>query len=115
MHSVAKPTPNPALNDTLAGLPSPTRYANGGPRPTPGTINALFFDAVARYARPDALSHKVRGVWTPVSHATVLQRVRHVAYGLAELGVVPQDRRQHLVGKSTRSGSSPTTRACCRR
>ncbi|MCC6243150.1 MAG: long-chain fatty acid--CoA ligase [Gemmatimonadaceae bacterium] len=92
MHSVAKPTPNPALNDTLAGLPSPTRYANGGPRPAPGTINALFFDAVARLNRADALSHKVRGVWTPVSHATVLQRVRHVAYGLAELGIVPQDR-----------------------
>ncbi len=85
-------TPNPALADTLAGLPSPTRYAKGGPRPAPGTINTLFFEAVEKYARSDALSYKVKGVWTPMSHATILERVRHCALGLARLGVVAQDR-----------------------
>ena len=68
-------TPNPALNDTLAGLPTPTRYANGGPRPASGTINALFFDAVERHQRANAVASKVNGVWTPISHATILERV----------------------------------------
>jgi long-chain acyl-CoA synthetase len=85
-------TPNPALADTLAGIPAPTRYTKGGPRPAPGTINTLFFDAVEKHARPDALSYKVKGVWTPFSHATILERVRRTAYGLARLGVVAQDR-----------------------
>ncbi len=86
------PTPNPALNDTLAGIPSPTRYANGGPRPAPGTVNALFFDAIERHARADALTWKVKGVWTPVSHTTIIERVRRTAYGLAKLGIVAHDR-----------------------
>ncbi|MEQ1692158.1 MAG: long-chain fatty acid--CoA ligase [Gemmatimonas sp.] len=85
-------TPNPALNDTLAGVPSPTRYANGGPRPAPGTINSLFFEAVEKHTRPDALSWKVKGVWTPISHATILERVRRTAYGLAQIGIVAHDR-----------------------
>ena len=83
---------NPALNVTLAGVPSPTRYANGGPRPAPGTINRLFFDAVERFDRPDALQHKVRGVWEKIPHRTLLERVRRTALGLAKLGVVPGDR-----------------------
>ena len=91
MTSVAG-VPNPALNVTMAGVPSPTRYANGGPRPAPGTINALFFAAVERFDNPRALLHKQRGVWEPISHATVLQRVRRVAFALAELGVARGDR-----------------------
>ena len=90
MSSIA--TPNPALADTLAGIPSPTRYQNGGPRPAPGTINSLFFEAVEKFAFPDAVSWKVKGVWTPISHATLLERVRRTALGLAKLGVVAHDR-----------------------
>ena len=85
-------TPNPALNDTLAGLPSPTRYANGGPRPAPGTINRLFFEAIEKYSRADAVSSKVRGVWTPISHTAILERVRRAALGLAKIGIVAHDR-----------------------
>jgi long-chain acyl-CoA synthetase len=82
----------PSLKDTTAGIPSPARHAAGGPRPAPGTINALFFDALARYDRADALLHKVRGVWEPVSHRTILERVRRTALGLARLGIVANDR-----------------------
>lgn len=81
----------PSLADTLAGLPAPL-YASGGPRPAPGTINALFFDAIERHDRPDALTHKVRGVWEPVSHRTILERVRRVALGMAKLGIAAQDK-----------------------
>ena len=90
MTSIA--TPNPALADTLAGIPAPTRYAKGGPRPAPGTINALFFEAIDKHSRSDALMYKERGVWTPMSHATILERVRRCALGLSKLGVVAHDR-----------------------
>jgi long-chain acyl-CoA synthetase len=91
MTSVAR-TGNPALNDTLAGIPSPTRYANGGPRPAPSTINRLFFEAVEGCDRANALLFKNRGVWEPISHRTVLERVRRTALGLAKLGVMTSDR-----------------------
>lgn len=81
----------PSLADTLAGVPAPL-YAAGGPRPAPGTINQLFFDAVERYDRKDALLFKVRGVWEPVGHRTILERVRHAALGLARLGIAAQER-----------------------
>lgn len=82
----------PSLHDTLAGVPSPLSAAAGGPRPAPGTINALFFDAVERYDRTDAVLYKINGVWEPFSHRTILERVRRVALGLARLGIAPQER-----------------------
>ena len=69
----------PSLNMTMNGLPASSRYASGGPRPPHGTINALFFDAVERFDRADALSTKVHGVWEPMSHRTILERVRCTA------------------------------------
>ena len=89
--TLVSPSAFPALNDTLSGIPAPVR-ASGGPRPAPGTVNQLFFDAVERFDRPDALSSKVRGVWEPMSHRTILERVRRTALGLQQLGVKPQDR-----------------------
>ena len=67
--------------------------ATGGPRNSqPGTLNHLFFNAVERYRKPDALQVKVSGRYEPISHATLFARVRHAAIGLAELGVRPGDR-----------------------
>jgi len=66
--------------------------ARGGPRPAPGTITQLFFDAARQYDKPDALIHKVGGAWTPISHRAVLERVRRVALGLRDLGLQPGDR-----------------------
>jgi long-chain acyl-CoA synthetase len=67
--------------------------ATGGPRNSePGTLNQLFFDAVKRFNKPDALQVKVGGRYEPISHATMFSRVRHAALGLAELGVRHGDR-----------------------
>jgi long-chain acyl-CoA synthetase len=67
--------------------------ATGGPRnSTPGTLNHLFFGAVERYQKPDALQVKVSGRYEPISHTTLFSRVRHTAIGLAELGVRHGDR-----------------------
>jgi long-chain acyl-CoA synthetase len=66
---------------------------SGGPRNTPpGTLNQLFFDAVKKYDKPDALQVKIGGRYQPISHKTLAERVRRAALGLVELGVKPGDR-----------------------
>ena len=66
---------------------------SGGPRNSrPGTLNQLFFDAVQRFDKPDALQVKVRGRYEPLSHRTLATRVRRAALGLQELGVRHGDR-----------------------
>jgi long-chain acyl-CoA synthetase len=67
--------------------------STGGPRNSkPGTLNQLFFDAVQRYDKPDALQVKVAGSWRPISHSTLAERVRRAALGLQSLGVRRGDR-----------------------
>ena len=66
--------------------------ARGGPRPAPGTLTKLFFDAVSKFNRPDALQVKVGGAYKPISHSEVAERVRHAARGLSSLGVRRGDR-----------------------
>src|SRR2546426_6994794 len=66
--------------------------ARGGPRPAPGTLNELFFDAVSKFNRPDALQVKIGAVYRPISHTEVANRVRHAARGLSSLGVRRGDR-----------------------
>jgi long-chain acyl-CoA synthetase len=66
--------------------------ARGGPRPAPGTLNQLFFEAVSKYNRPDALQVKTGGTYRPISHNEVADRVRHAARGLSSLGVRRGDR-----------------------
>src|ERR1700730_260686 len=66
--------------------------ARGGPRPAPGTLNQLFFEAVSKYNRPDALQVKTGGAYRPISHTEVADRVRHAARGLSSLGVRRGDR-----------------------
>jgi long-chain acyl-CoA synthetase len=67
-------------------------HASGGPRPPVGTLTKLFFDAIDRYAKPDALQYKANGAWHSISHKTVEERARRVALGLAALGVRRGDR-----------------------
>jgi long-chain acyl-CoA synthetase len=66
--------------------------ARGGPRPAPGTLTKLFFDAVSKFNRPDALQFKTGGVYKPISHAEVADRVRRAARGLSSLGIRRGDR-----------------------
>ncbi|MBL0937283.1 MAG: long-chain fatty acid--CoA ligase [Gemmatimonadaceae bacterium] len=82
----------PSLHNTLSGIPAATTSAAGGPRPAPGTLNRMLFDAVERFDRADALLYKVNGVWQPTSHRTILERVRHIALGLADLGITDKER-----------------------
>ena len=68
-------------------------YARGeGERPPPGTLNQLFFTAARGFNRPDAMQVRVDGKWQPISHATVVERVRRIALGLSAIGVARGDR-----------------------
>ena len=67
-------------------------YVAGGPAHDPGTLNELFFSAIERFDKPDALQYKRGGKYTPVSHREIERRVRHAALGLATLGVKKGDR-----------------------
>lgn len=53
----------------------------------PGTLNQLFFDAIEKFNKPDALQYKVDGQYTPISHKEIEQRVRSLAKGLEDLGI----------------------------
>ena len=67
--------------------------ATGGPRnSTPGTLNRLFFDAVEKYHKPDALQVKRNGRYEPISHETLLDRIRRASLGLEQIGIRPGDR-----------------------
>lgn len=66
--------------------------ARGGPRPEPGTLTQLFFDAVDRYDRPDALQVKIGDRYEPISHRALADRVRYVARALIRFGAQPGDR-----------------------
>jgi len=67
-------------------------HASGGPRPPVGTLTQIFFDAIDRYAKPNALQYKSSAAWQPISHKAVEQRARRVSLGLAALGVRRGDR-----------------------
>src|SRR5687768_13416999 len=67
--------------------------ASGGPRnSTPGTLNKLFFDAVERFRKPDALQVKEGGVYRQISSNELADWVRQVAIGLQALGINRGDR-----------------------
>jgi len=61
--------------------------ASGGPRPPVGTLTQIFFDSVEKFKLPNAYQVKHDGQYIPLSHADVLRRVRHIALGLASIGV----------------------------
>ncbi len=67
--------------------------SSGGPRNSqPGTLPQLFFGAVTRHDKPDALQYKQNSVYHPISSRLLAERVRRTALGLGELGVRAGDR-----------------------
>ncbi|MDQ2667404.1 MAG: long-chain fatty acid--CoA ligase, partial [Gemmatimonadota bacterium] len=67
--------------------------SSGGPRNSPpGTLPQLFFNAVTRHDKPDALQYKQDATYHPISSRLLAERVRRTALGLGELGVRAGDR-----------------------
>ena len=67
--------------------------ASGGPRAgSPGTLTRVFFEGVEKFDKPDALQVKINGVYHPISHRTIAERVRRTALGLLAIGARRGDR-----------------------
>src|SRR5687768_5189110 len=67
--------------------------ANGGPRNSkPGTLNALFFTAIEKHNKPNALQVKRGGAYQSISSSELADRVRQVGLGLGALGIKRGDR-----------------------
>lgn len=58
----------------------------------PTSVPGLCLMAALRHAKPDALNHKIGNAWINMPADKVVERVRNVALGLAELGIKPGDR-----------------------
>lgn len=58
----------------------------------PQTLPGVCLDAVARHNKPDTVSEKRGRAWVHISAAEFTRRVRHIALGLADAGIRPQDR-----------------------
>jgi long-chain acyl-CoA synthetase len=67
-------------------------YARGGPRPAPGTLNHLLFEAVEKHNKPDAMQVRSGNDYSPISHRTLLERIRRLSYGLRAIGIKRGDR-----------------------
>jgi long-chain acyl-CoA synthetase len=56
------------------------------------TLAAFCLEAISRHNKPDAVSEKRDGQWVRISAGEFVRRVHHIALGLADLGIKPQDR-----------------------
>ena len=56
------------------------------------SITGLCLAAALKHGKPNALNHKEDGKWINMSATTFVERVKHVALGLAALGIRPGDR-----------------------
>jgi len=84
-----------ATSPSFPDGPSPVAVregAGGQPRPAPGTLTQLFYEAVERHDKPNALQYKRDGRYRPISHRELVERVRHVGLALLQRGLRPGDR-----------------------
>ncbi|MGI8638492.1 MAG: AMP-dependent synthetase/ligase, partial [Pyrinomonadaceae bacterium] len=58
----------------------------------PQTIPHFCFESWRRHNKPDALSYKVKDAWENFSGEAVIEKIKRIALGLADLGVKAGDR-----------------------
>jgi len=75
-------------------LASSTRMKISKPAETsePTSVPGLCLAAALKHAKRDALNHKIGDEWINMPAEEVVERVRNVALGLADLGIKPGDR-----------------------
>lgn len=61
-------------------------------QPKPSSLPAFCLEAIARHNKADTVSERRSGEWVHVSAVEFVRRVRHIALGLSELGIQPEDR-----------------------
>ncbi len=58
----------------------------------PQTIPAYCIESFRRHSKPDALNFKSGDSWTNISGEAVIDKIKHIALGLADLGVKAGDK-----------------------
>ena len=58
----------------------------------PQTLPAYCLESFRRHHKPDALSYKIEETWKHLSGAEVIEKIKNLALGLADLGVKAGDR-----------------------
>lgn len=77
----------------MASVASAKTEVNQEPTsPSRSSVPALCLAASLQHGKDDALNHKISGEWVRYSAETFVKRVRHIALGLAALGIKPGDR-----------------------
>lgn len=76
------------MSSATAATISPDEKSLDGPT----TLPAMCLKAVARHNKPDTVSEKRGKEWIRISATEFVRRVRHIALGLADAGIRPQDR-----------------------
>ena len=65
---------------------------DGSHRPAATTLPSFCLESVAGHNKPDTVSEKRGGKWIHISASEFIRRIRHIALGLTDLGIRPQDR-----------------------
>lgn len=77
----------------MASVASAASEVNEHPTsPTHSSVPALCLSASLQHGKEDALNHRIGGEWKRLSAEGFVERVRHMALGLAALGIKPGDR-----------------------
>jgi len=76
------------VSSAAAVTVSPDQENSSAPQTLPG----VCLEAVARHKKADTVSEKRGGQWVHISAEEFIRRVRHIALGLADAGIRPQDR-----------------------
>ncbi len=58
----------------------------------PQTLPHYCIESFRRHNKPDALNYKSNGSWINISGETVIEKIKHIALGLSELGVKAGDK-----------------------
>ncbi len=69
-----------------------THTARDQETPAASSVPELCLTAALKHDKPDALNHKTGDDWINIPAEKFVNRVRHVALGLVELGIKPGDR-----------------------
>ena len=69
-----------------------TEVGGQTPEPKVDTLPSLCLEAITRHNKPNTVSEKRDGEWVRVSSDEFVRRVRHIALGLADLGIQPGER-----------------------
>lgn len=69
-----------------------TEKPERGAPATASSVPGLCLNAALKHAKDDALNHKSGNEWINISAAEFVDRVRHVALGVADMGIKPGDR-----------------------